>query len=42
MKVAPVSAEMVADSPLPDVRDVATTASVPKSVAPKAKRAELQ
>ena len=42
MKVAPVSAEMVADSPLPEMRDVATTASVPKTVTPKAKRAELQ
>ena len=48
MKVAPVSAEMVADSPLRE--EIATTASiapatassVPKSVAPKAKRAELQ
>jgi Protein of unknown function (DUF2865) len=42
MKVAPVSAEMVADSPLPEVREVTTTASVPKNVAPKAKRAELR
>jgi hypothetical protein len=44
MKVAPVTAEMVADSPLPEVRDVATTGSVvPKTtVQPKAKRAELQ
>src|SRR2546423_5385502 len=42
MKVAPVSAEMVADSPLPEMRDVETTASVPKNVAPKAKRAELR
>jgi hypothetical protein len=42
MKVAPVSAEMVADAPLREEREVATTASVPKNVAPKAKRAELQ
>jgi hypothetical protein len=43
MKVAPVSAEMVADSPLPEVREVATTASIaPKNVAPKAKRADLR
>ena len=43
MKVAPVSAEMVADSPLPEAREVETTASiVPKNVVPKAKRAELR
>jgi hypothetical protein len=43
MKVAPVSAEMVAESPLREERDVATTASiVPKNVAPKAKRVELR
>jgi hypothetical protein len=42
MKVAPVSAEMIADSPLPEVRDVAPPVStVPKTVAPKAKRAAL-
>jgi hypothetical protein len=43
MKVAPISAEMVADSPLPEAREVETTASiVPKNVVPKAKRAELR
>src|SRR4051794_2150440 len=43
MKVAPVSAEMIADSPLPDVRDIAPPVSaVPKAAAPKAKRAELR
>ena len=43
MKVAPVSAEMVAESPLREEREVATTASIaPKNVAPKAKRAELR
>ena len=42
MKVAPVSAEMVAEGPLREEREVVTTASVPKSVAPKAKRAELR
>ena len=42
MKVAPVSAEMIADGPLREEREIATTASVPKSVAPKAKRAELR
>ena len=44
MKVAPVTAEMVADSPLREEREVVTTGSVvPKTTAqPKAKRAELQ
>jgi Protein of unknown function (DUF2865) len=43
MKVAPVSAEMIADIPLPEVRDIAPPVSaVPKAVAPKAKRAELR
>jgi hypothetical protein len=43
LKVAPISAEMVADSPLPEGRDVAPPVSVmPKTAAPKAKRAELQ
>jgi len=37
MKVAPVSAEMIADSPPPEVRDVAP----PVSTVPKAKRAAL-
>ena len=42
MKVAPVSAEMLADSQLPEAPEVATTASIaPKNVAPKAKRAEV-
>jgi hypothetical protein len=42
MKVAPASAEMVADAPLPETsRDAATPGSVvPKTAAPKAKRAE--
>ena len=43
MKVAPAGAEMIADNPLPEVRDVAPPVStVPKTVAPKAKRAELR
>jgi hypothetical protein len=43
MKVAPVGAEMIADTPLPEVRDIAPPVSaVPKAVAPKAKRAELR
>ena len=42
MKVAPVSAEMIAEGPLREEREVVTTASVPKSAAPKAKRAELR
>jgi hypothetical protein len=43
MKVAPVSADMVSEAPLPETsRDVALPAStVPKTVAPKAKRAEV-
>jgi len=43
MKVAPVTADMVSESPLPETsRDVALPASVvPKTVAPKAKRAEV-
>jgi Protein of unknown function (DUF2865) len=43
MKVAPVSAEMVAGAPLSETRgEVATPVSVvPKTVAPKAKRAEV-
>jgi Protein of unknown function (DUF2865) len=43
MKVAPVSAEMVAEAPLPETsRDIATPVSVvPKTVSPKAKRAEV-
>jgi Protein of unknown function (DUF2865) len=42
MKVAPVSAEMVGETVMPETsRDVALpTTSVPKTVAPKAKRAE--
>jgi hypothetical protein len=42
MKVAPVTAEMVSEAPLPEMRnDVATPVSVvPKTTAPKAKRAE--
>jgi hypothetical protein len=42
MKVAPVSAEMVGETVMPEAsRDVALPASsVPKAVAPKAKRAE--
>ena len=40
--VSTFSAEMIADSPLPEVRDVAPPVStVPKTVAPKAKRAAL-
>ncbi|WP_249128674.1 DUF2865 domain-containing protein [Bradyrhizobium lablabi] len=44
MKVAPVTAEMVADGPMPEVREVTgSVSSVPKAAAqPKAKRAELQ
>ena len=43
MKVAPVSAEMAVDAPLPEVRDIAPPVSTaPKTVAPKAKRAELR
>jgi hypothetical protein len=45
MKVAPVSAEMIAnEAPMPETsRDVALPAtSVPKAVSPKAKRAEVQ
>jgi hypothetical protein len=43
MKVAPVTAEMAGDAPLPETgRDVALpVASVPKTVTPKAKRAEV-
>ena len=43
MKVAPVTAGMVSEAPLPETsRDVALPASaVPKTVAPKAKRAEV-
>ena len=42
MKVAPVTAEMVADGPMPEVREVTGSVSaVPKNAAPKAKRAEL-
>ena len=43
MKVAPASADMVADAPLLDTgRDVATPGSVvPKTLSPKAKRAEV-
>lgn len=43
MKVAPVSAEMVADGPLPEAREIiGTVSTVPKAAAqPKAKRAEL-
>jgi len=42
MKVAPVSAEMTTEGPLPEVREPSTTASVPKAPAqPKAKRAAL-
>jgi Protein of unknown function (DUF2865) len=44
MKVAPVRSEMAADTPLPETRsDVAlSTGSVTKTIAPKAKRAELR
>lgn len=44
MKVAPVTAEMVADGPMPEAREVTGAVStVPKAPAqPKAKRAELQ
>ncbi|MGB8398186.1 DUF2865 domain-containing protein [Bradyrhizobium sp.] len=43
MKVAPVRAEMVADTPLPETsRDVALPTVVPKTLAPKAKRAEIR
>jgi Protein of unknown function (DUF2865) len=47
MKVAPVSAEVMTEGPMPEVRDPSTTASVPKTpvqqtpVQPKAKRAAL-
>jgi hypothetical protein len=47
IKVAPVSAEVTSESPLPELRDPATTASVPKTpaqqtpVQPRAKRAAL-
>ena len=43
MKVAPVSAEMVADGPLPEAREIiGTVSTIPKAAAqPKAKRAEL-
>jgi hypothetical protein len=44
MKVAPVSAEMVGDAPLPEAsRDVALpAATMPKAASPRAKRAEVQ
>jgi hypothetical protein len=42
MKVAPVSAEMIVDSPLPELRDVAPVSVAPKTAASKAKRAELK
>jgi hypothetical protein len=43
IKVAPVSAEMVVDAPLPEVRDVAPPVlTVPKTNSLKAKRAELR
>jgi hypothetical protein len=47
IKVAPVSAEIMTEGPLPEVREPSTTASVPKTpvqqapVQPKAKRAAL-
>ena len=41
MKVAPVSAEMVADGPMPEVREVTGSVSTVPKNAPKAKRAEL-
>lgn len=43
MKVAPVSAEMVADGPLPEAREIiGPVSTIPKAAAqPKAKRAEL-
>jgi hypothetical protein len=42
MKVAPVSAEITSEGPMPEVREPSTTASVPKTpVQPKAKRAAL-
>jgi hypothetical protein len=43
MKVAPVAAEMVSDAPLPDAsRDIELpTASVPKAISTRAKRAEM-
>jgi hypothetical protein len=42
IKVAPVSAEITSEGPLPEVREPSTTASVPKTPAqPKAKRAAL-
>src|SRR5882724_7311883 len=40
MKVAPVNAEMVSETVMPEVRDATVTGSLPKIVAPKAKRAE--
>lgn len=43
MKVAPVSAEMVADGPLPEAREIiGTVSTVPKAPAQPKKRAELQ
>jgi hypothetical protein len=43
MKVAPPVAEMIAtDTPLPETsRDVALPVAVPKTVSPKANRAEV-
>jgi hypothetical protein len=47
IKVAPVSAEITGEGPMPEVRELSTTASVPKTPAqptpaqPKAKRAAL-
>jgi len=41
MKVAPVNAEMVSETVMPEVRDATVTGSLPKIVAPKAKRAEV-
>ena len=43
MKVAPASADMVADAPLLETgRDLATPGSVvPKTVSPRARRAEV-
>src|SRR5205814_10336358 len=43
IKVAPISAEMIADSPLPEVGDVAPPVlTVPKTNSLKAKRADLR
>ncbi|HKS19760.1 MAG TPA: DUF2865 domain-containing protein [Bradyrhizobium sp.] len=43
IKVAPVSAEMVADNPLPEMGEVTSTVSTaPKALPPKVKRAELR